>query len=115
MGEVIPYKVGEYTIWIEASEVEASEVEASEDKRLMSILTASKKGLGEDFQKVLKERVQPFCNALLDTLTNIQPKPTSIRAEFGLAFNGGMNIIIVKLGGDVTIKVTLEWQNKISG
>jgi hypothetical protein len=53
--------------------------------------------------------VTPFCNALLKTLESISTKPHTATAEFGLGFSGEGNAFIVKIAGEASVKVTLQW------
>jgi hypothetical protein len=98
MGKIIEVESGKSTILVESAEVgfEGSKVQAR----------------GIDLEKNLDrmlERMQPFCESVINNFEKLKRRPNSASAEFGLCISGEGNLFVVKASGEATIKVTLNW------
>jgi hypothetical protein len=98
MTKIIELVSGESTILIESSEA------SFESSRIQ----ARGIDLEKNFDRML-ERIQPFCESVINNFEKLKRKPNSASAEFGLSISGEGNLFVVKASGEATIKVTLNW------
>lgn len=107
MGRLIEVNTSEGSILVESTDVSepASLIKAQEE-----IIQA---GVTEQVEKNLEKMlsvINPFCEALVKNLRSMGDyKPSSASAEFGLSFSGEGNVFFVKVSGEASIKVTLNW------
>ena len=73
-----------------------------------SLVQARGIDLEKSFDKML-ERIQPFCESVINNFEKLKRKPNSASAEFGLSISGEGNLFVVKATGEATIRVTLNW------
>jgi len=59
------------------------------------------------FDKVL-EKIKPFSEAIINNFQQLDTKPDSASAEFGLSVIAEGNIIEVKASGEASLKITLN-------
>jgi hypothetical protein len=98
MAKIIELVSGESTILVESAEAgfESSRIQARGID------------LEKNFDRML-ERIQPFCESVINNFEKLKRKPNSASAEFGLSISGEGNLFVVKASGEATIKVTLNW------
>jgi Trypsin-co-occurring domain 1 len=95
MAKIIELESGKGTILVESAEV---------------VFEGQTRGidLENNFDRML-ERIQPFCESVINNFEKLKRKPNSASAEFGLSVSGEGNLFVVKASGEATIKVTLNW------
>jgi hypothetical protein len=95
MAKIIELESGKSTILVESTEV---------------VFEGQTRGidLENNFDRML-ERIQPFCESVINNFEKLKRKPNSASAEFGLSVSGEGNLFVVKASGEATIKVTLNW------
>lgn len=99
MGKLIQFEYNDSKIFIEAVDVERSGIREI--------------GVMEEVNKHLEKSmsiIKPFCTALLNNLNELDTKPDIVKAEFGVAFNGSVGAFIAKVGGEASLKVSIEWR-----
>jgi Trypsin-co-occurring domain 1 len=94
MAKIIELESGKGTILVESAEV---------------VFEGQTRGidLENNFDRML-ERIQPFCESVINNFEKLKRKPNSASAEFGLSVSGEGNLFVVKASGEATIKVTLK-------
>jgi hypothetical protein len=102
MGKIISLKSEGHQVLIEADEDAQIHGEGLKQVTSMDQMESS-------LEKMLSI-VTPFCNALLKNFDSISRRPHSATAEFGLGFSGEGNAFIVKIAGEASVRVTLQWQ-----
>lgn len=98
MGKIIELESGKSTILMETTDVGYEG----------SLVQAGGIDLEKNLDKML-ERIQPFCESIINNFEKLKRKPGSASAEFGLSIAGEGNLFVVKASGEATIKVTLNW------
>jgi Trypsin-co-occurring domain 1 len=98
MAKIIELESGKSTILVESSEVAFGDTQVQ----------ARGVDLEKNFDRML-ERIQPFCESVINNFEKLKRKPNSASAEFGLSISGEGNLFVVKASGQATIKVTLNW------
>lgn len=98
MAKIIELDSGNSTILVESAEVSF----------VSSRVQARGIDLEKNFDRML-ERIQPFCESVINNFEKLKRKPISASAEFGLSISGEGNLFVVKASGEATIKVTLNW------
>jgi hypothetical protein len=84
--------------------IESTDVEGS------SGLQQASGNVEKEFDKLLK-RVKPFCESIINNFQDLNIKPDTASAEFGLSISAEGNIFVVKASGEATIKITLNWNS----
>jgi hypothetical protein len=72
---------------------------------------------GDKIKKKLNEMLSnltDFCESILQSITNIKTQPNSTTIEFGLSFSAEGNLYVVKAAGEASIKITMNWDQKVS-
>lgn len=64
--------------------------------------------LEKQFDRVL-EKVRPFSEAIIRNFQQLETKPDSASAEFGLSVSAEGNIFVVKASGEASVRITLNW------
>jgi len=60
--------------------------------------------------------IQNMAKKVNDTIDSLEEKskPDNVGVEFGLKFDGELDVIIAKAGVEASIVVTLNWQKKLN-
>jgi hypothetical protein len=98
MAKIIELESGKSTILVESADVSFDG----------SLVQARGIDLEKNFDKML-ERIQPFCESVINNFEKLKRKPNSASAEFGLSISGEGNLFVVKATGEATNRVTLNW------
>jgi len=83
--------------------IESSEVKGSEIKQASGHME-------KQFDKIL-EKVRPFSEAIIRNFQQLDTKPDTASAEFGLSVTAEGSIFVVKAAGEASVKITLNWNN----
>jgi len=83
-------------------------IESSEVKR--NGIKQASGHMEKEFDKVL-EKVKPFSEAIIRNFQQLDTKPDTASAEFGLSVTAEGNIFVVKAVGEASVKITLNWNN----
>ena len=97
MRKLIEVKTGPGTILVE-----------TDDIKLPSEVIKAGGRVEKNIDKML-ERLQPFCESIINNFQKLTLKPTTASAEFGLNFTFEGNVFVVKASAEATVKVTLNW------
>jgi hypothetical protein len=89
---------GNTSFFIESSDLKESSVQQASGH------------MEKEFDKIL-EKIKPFSEAIIHNFQQLDTKPDSASAEFGLSITAEGNIFVVKASGEASIKITLNWNN----
>jgi hypothetical protein len=108
MAELIPVKVGDETIWVEASESAAVPGQSS-IQEAASPREAAEKAL--DTAQQLTSSIRAFSASVIDGLATRgeRGRPTKATIEFGVNVSVEGNVYVVKGSGGASVKVVAEW------
>jgi Trypsin-co-occurring domain 1 len=108
MTQLIPVKVGEQTIWVEASE-SAVVPGQSAIQEAASPSDAAKKAV--EIAEQFTSSIQTFCAGVIDSFTALgeRMRPTKATVEFGINISVEGNVYVVKGTGEASVKIVAEW------
>jgi len=89
---------GNTSFFIESSDVKESGVQQASGH------------MEKQFDKIL-QNIRPFSEAIIHNFQQLDTKPDTASAEFGLSVTAEGNIFVVKASGEASVKITLNWNN----
>jgi len=106
MPQLIKMKLGDQgTILVEVQEEKGLQPVG----RTQKIVEATEKA----FDKLVQNRIIENCNVLVKAFKQMKEQsilPRKASAEFGLQFNSGGDIYLVKASGQANFKICIEWE-----